>query len=457
MVDVADTRSRYQQVAGFLDERGRRLFAANEALASGHGGVSTVSIATGIARSTINRGIKELQAGRNEIGGRVRRPGGGRKSAVAHQPDLPAALEALIEDAIRGDPMTPLRWVSRSLRNLVRALGAQGYRVSQRVVANLLRDLNYSCQANRKTREGANHPDRDAQFAHINATVKAAITARQPAISVDTKKKELVGDFKNAGHELRRQRDPEPVRVHDFEVPELGKVAPYGVYDIAANHGWVSVGVDADTAGFAVESIRRWWYRLGKARYPDAKRLVVTADCGGSNGVRVRLWKRELQRFANETGLAVNVTHLPPGTSKWNKIGVSRTHLQRKEVWSYTRDGGRPPEAGSQVQASNHCKLRPSKATVVSVAAKGGTRSRQVWSGEASESEPLMTCRNSMGDVKTGGAIFFRDQLGGGPEACLSGIRHIGGAKPDQALVWNVRTCRPDVKGEAQVAKTARA
>jgi hypothetical protein len=299
MIDVADLRSRYQRAAGFLDERGRRLFAANEVLASGRGGVSAAAVATGVARSTINRGIKELQAGGNDIGGRVRRPGGGRKSAVAHQPDLPAALEALIEDAIRGDPMTPLRWVSRGLRNIARAVRAQGYRVSQRVVAKLLGELKYSCQANRKTREGANHPDRDAQFVHINATVKAAIVAGQPALSVDTKKKELVGDFKNAGHELRRQRDPEPVRVHDFELPELGKVAPYGVYDIAANHGWVSVGVDADTAAFAVESIRRWWHRLGKARYPDATRLVVTADCGGSNGARVRLWKRELQRFAN--------------------------------------------------------------------------------------------------------------------------------------------------------------
>jgi hypothetical protein len=320
VVDIDDIRVSYEQAVEFVDERGRRLFAANEAVAQGHGGVTAASSATGIARSTITRGIKELQSGRNEIGARVRRAGGGRKSAVAHQPGLPAALEALIEDAIRGDPMTPLRWVSRSLRNLVRALDAQGYQASQRVVADLLRDLKYSCQANRKTREGANHPDRDAQFAHINATVKAAIAAGQPAISVDTKKKELVGDFKNGGCELRRQKDPQSVRVHDFELPELGKVAPYGVYDIAANHGWVSVGIDADTAAFAVESIRRWWYRLGRARYPDAKYLVVTADCGGSNGMRVRLWKRELQRFANECGLAIKVTHLPPGTSKWNKV-----------------------------------------------------------------------------------------------------------------------------------------
>ncbi len=456
MIDIADIRSRYQQTRGFLDERGRRLFAANEALAQGQGGVTAVSAATGVARSTINRGIRELRSGQNPIGSRVRRQGGGRKSAVTRQPSLPAALEALIEDAIRGDPGSPLRWVSRSQRHLVKALAAQGFQASQRVVANLLRDLKYSCQANQKTKEGGNHPDRDAQFAHINTTVKTAIAAGEPAISVDTKKKELVGDFKNAGRELRPQGKPEKVRAHDFKLPELGKVAPYGVYDIAANHGWVSVGIDADTGAFAVERIRRWWHKLGQARYPSATCLTITADCGGSNGARVKLWKRELQVFANETGLAVTVTHLPPGTSKWNKIGVSRTRLQTKEVWNYTRDRGRSPEAGSQVQASNHCKLLLSKAMVVSVAAKGGIQFRQVWSGEASESKPSMTCRNSIGDVKTGGAIFSRDQRGGGPEACPSGIRHVGGAKPDQALVWNVRTCRSDAKGDVQAAKTAR-
>ena len=320
MIDIEGIRCRYQRAKAFLDERGRRLFAANEALAHGYGGITAVAAATGLARSTINRGIHELQSGQNPIGNRVRRAGGGRKSAVTHQPDLPAALEALIEDAIRGDPCSPLRWVSRSLRHLVTALSAKGFQASQRVVANLLHDLKYSCQANQKTREGGNHPDRDAQFAHINATVKAAIAAGEPAISVDTKKKELVGDFKNAGCELRPQGQPEPVRVHDFKIPELGKVAPYGVYDIAANHGWVSVGIDADTGAFAVESIRRWWQKLGRARYPNAIRLVITADCGGSNGAKVKLWKRELQRFTNETGLAVTVTHLPPGTSKWNKI-----------------------------------------------------------------------------------------------------------------------------------------
>jgi hypothetical protein len=318
--DIDDIGRRYQAASAFLDERGRRLFVANEALALGYGGVTAASMATGVARSTINRGIAELRAGRPDQGPRIRRPGGGRKRAVIRQPTLLTALETLIEDAIRGDPESPLRWVSRSQRNIVTALTGQGFQASQKLVGQLLRQLKYSCQANRKTREGSSNPDRDAQFQHINAAVKAAIADDQPAISVDTKKKELVGDFKNGGRELRRQGDPEAVRVHDFMIPELGKAAPYGVYDIAANEGWVSVGIDADTAAFAVESIRRWWWKLGKSRYPTATTLTITADCGGSNGARVRLWKRELQRFANETGLDVTVTHLPPGTSKWNKI-----------------------------------------------------------------------------------------------------------------------------------------
>jgi hypothetical protein len=320
VIGIDDIRQRYQNASGFLDERGRRLFAANEALALGYGGVTAASMATGLARSTINRGIAELRAGRQDPRPRIRRPGGGRKKAQVHQPDLLAALEALVEDAIRGDPCSPLLWVSRSQRHIVTALTAQGFKVSQKLVGKLLRQLKYGCQANHKTREGASNPDRDAQFRHINTTVKAAIADGQPVISVDTKKKELVGDFKNGGRELRRQGDPEAVRVHDFVIPELGKAAPYGVYDIAANEGWVSVGIDADTAAFAVESIRRWWQKLGKPRYPNATTLTITADCGGSNGARVKLWKRELQRFANEAGLDVTVNHLPPGTSKWNKI-----------------------------------------------------------------------------------------------------------------------------------------
>ena len=320
MIDVDDLRARYRQAAKFLDERGRRLFAADEALALGYGGVSAASAATGSARSTIRRAIVELRGGVDPIGSRVRRPGGGRERAVVLQPDLPAALEALIEDAIRGDPEAPPRRVSRSQRQIARALLGRGFRVGQKLVGLLPRGLGYGCQANRKTREGTSHPDRDARFAHIDTTVRKAIAAGEPAISADTEKKGLVGDFKNPGRGLRPKGNPEPVRVHDFELPESGEVAPYGVHGLAADAGRVSVGVDADTAASAVESIRRRWRRLGRARCPEAKRLVIAADRGGGDGVRLRLWKRELQRFANETGLAVTVAHLPPGTSKWNRI-----------------------------------------------------------------------------------------------------------------------------------------
>ena len=319
-MDTDGLRCRFQRLEPFLDERGRRLFAANEALSLGRGGTSAVAAATGIARSTIIRGVAELKQAGNEVSSRIRRPGAGRRRAEATQPGLPEAIEALVDDAIRGDPEATLRWVSRSQRNIVKTLRERGYKVSQKLVGRLLRQLGYSCQANRKTLEGSSHPDRDAQFQYINGATKTAIANGEPVISVDTKKKELVGDFKNPGKELRRRGDPEPVRVHDFKLEELGKAAPYGVYDIAANQGWVNVGVDGDTAAFAVESIRRWWFRLGKSRYPEAKRLHITADSGGSNGARVRLWKVELQKLANETGLEITVTHLPPGTSKWNKI-----------------------------------------------------------------------------------------------------------------------------------------
>ena len=251
---------------------------------------------------------------------RVRRPGGGRKPKIETEPGLLEALEDLVQSAIRGDPEATLLWVSQSQRHLVRALAERGFTASQKLVGRLLRRLGFSLQANRKTFEGASHPDRDAQFEHINQKIRRFQNARQPAISVDTKKKELVGDFKNGGRELRPKGDPEPVRVHDFKIPELGKVAPYGVYDIAANSGWVNVGIDHDTAAFAVESIRRWWRALGQKRYLGATSLLITADCGGSNGARVRLWKRELQTFANETGLSITVAHHPPGTSKWNRI-----------------------------------------------------------------------------------------------------------------------------------------
>jgi len=320
MIDVVAIRARFETLAPYLDERARRLLAATEARAVGRGGVAAVSAATGVARSTIGRGLAELQAADARLERRVRRPGGGRRPKTETEPGLLAALEELVQSATRGDPEAALLWVSRSQRHLAGALADRGFTASQKLVGRLLRKLGFSLQANRKTLEGASHPDRDAQFEHINQKIKQFQAAGQPAISVDTKKKELVGDFKNGGRELRPKGDPEAVRVHDFKIPELGKVAPYGVYDITDNSGWVNVGIDHDTAAFAVESIRRWWNLLGKDRYPGSAGLLITADCGGSNGARVRLWKRELQTFANETGLAITVCHHPPGTSKWNRI-----------------------------------------------------------------------------------------------------------------------------------------
>lgn len=312
---------RYEAVAGHLDERGLRLFAASEARAAGRGGIATVSQVTGIARSTIGRGLKDLEGEAAEWPyGRVRRSGGGRKAARVTQPGLRQALLQLVASATRGDPQAIMLWVSRSQRHLAAALTAQGYQVSANLVGRLLTDLGFSLQANAKTREGSRHPDRDAQFQLINDSVERFCRTGQPAISVDTKKKELVGDFKNAGRELRRKGRPQEVRVHDFVIRGKGRAVPYGVYDIAANQGWVSVGIGHDTASFAVESIRRWWRRMGRKRYPQAKRLMITADCGGSNGSRVRLWKLELQKLADQTGLAITVAHHPPGTSKWNRI-----------------------------------------------------------------------------------------------------------------------------------------
>ncbi len=318
VIDVEPIRERFSAVAPFLDERGRRLVAAAEAFAAGYGGIAAVATATGMAPSTIGRGLKELA--QDEPSEQVRRPGAGRKPAIAKDPRLLPDLEALVEPTTRGDPQAPLRWTCKSVRRLAQALQAQGHQVSRTLVAELLNAAGYSLQGNRKTKEGDSHPDRDAQFAHINTQVAAALTEQQPVISVDTKKKELVGDFRNPGREYRPQGDPEEVRVHDFLIKELGRAVPYGVYDLAANSGWVSVGVDHDTAAFAVNSIRQWWLTVGRGRYPGATRLLITADGGGSNGSRVRLWKRELQTLANELDLDIAVSHLPPGTSKWNKI-----------------------------------------------------------------------------------------------------------------------------------------
>jgi len=320
-VDEAAIRQRYQVLADVADERVRRLMVAAEALAIGRGGQLAVARATGVSRTMIQRGIREvrhpeLQAPK----GRVRRPGGGRKAMVVLDPTLRDDLERLVEPTSRGDPESPLRWTCKSVRKLAAELTAQGHQTSHRMVAELLHDLGYSLQANQKTLEGSDHPDRNAQFEYLNGAVQQQLWAGEPTISVDTKKRELIGPFKNGGRELRPKGEPEQVLTHDFIIRELGRVSPYGVYDLAQNEAWVSVGVDHDTAAFAVESIRRWWWSMGFAVYPKATRLLITADAGGSNGYRLRLWKLELQKLADETGLEIAVCHFPPGTSKWNKI-----------------------------------------------------------------------------------------------------------------------------------------
>src|SRR3954454_16451088 len=320
MIDPTGIRARFTLLLPHLDERRRRLFAATEARTAGYGGIAAVSRATGIAVSTIGRGLKELATAARLDAERVRCPGGGRKPLVPTDAALLDDLLALVAPCERGDPMSPLRWTCKSLRRLAGELAARGHRISHTVVGELLKQQKFSLQANCKTREGSSHPDRDAQFAYISQSVSAALAEQQPVISVDTKKKELVGDFKNGGREWRPRGEPDEVRVHDFLIKGLGRAVPYGIYDLAANAGWVSVGMNHDTSAFAVQTIRRWWHEIGQTRYPSAKRLVITADGGGSNGTRLRPWKRELQGLANETGLDLEVHHLPPGTSKWNKI-----------------------------------------------------------------------------------------------------------------------------------------
>ena len=320
MIDRDGIGMRWETLGCKLDERGQRLFAANEVRAAGHGALAVVSEITGLARSTINRGEDDLDEGPLPDG-RVRRKGGGPKPLCERYPTLVPDLQQLAEPATMGDPMRALKWVSKSPAKLASALNERGHEVSANTVAKLLEEkLKYSRQVNRKTREGASHPDRNAQFEHINAKVGAAQAAGQPVISVDTKKKELIGNFKNGGSDYRPKGDPYRVNVHDFEDKALGKVVPYGVYDVGANAGWVSLGITSDTAEFAVNSIRTWIDRVGRPRYPHMHELTITADCGGSNGARVRLWKVELQKLADESGLTLKVHHYPPGTSKWNKI-----------------------------------------------------------------------------------------------------------------------------------------
>jgi hypothetical protein len=326
MEPVESIKQRFERMQGSLNERARRLFAATEALAIGWGGVASVARATGIAPSTIGVGKAEVRA-LEESGApslppnRSRRAGGGRKKLADKDPTLLSDLERLVEPVTRGDPESPLRWTAKSVVTLSEELVRQGHKASPTTVATLLKSMQYSLQGNKKTKEGSSrHPDRNAQFEHINKRVEEAIAEGNPALSVDTKKKELVGDFKNAGQELRPKGNPEEVQVHDFVDPKQGRVSPYGVYDLANNEAWVNVGIDHDTGAFAVASIRRWWQEMGSPRFADAGSILITADGGGSNGSRLRLWKVELQKFADELQKPISVCHFPPGTSKWNKI-----------------------------------------------------------------------------------------------------------------------------------------
>ncbi len=321
MIDSAAIQRRHEFLNPILTEQSRRWWAAAEALVVGRGGKAAVARATGVSRRAIAVGAAELaDPARRAPAGRVRRSGGGRKRTVALDPKLREDLERLVEPVSRGDPESPLRWTCKSVRKLAEELRQQGHQTSHRMVAALLHELGYSLQANRKVLEGSQHPDRNAQFEHLNRMAQLQLEAGEPVISVDTKKKELVGAFKNGGREWQPTGQPEPVNVYDYPSTALGRATPYGVYDVGENEGWVSVGVDHDTASFAVESIRRWWQQMGQVAYPQASRLLISADGGGSNGYRVRLWKLELQQLADQTGLEVMVCHLPPGTSKWNKI-----------------------------------------------------------------------------------------------------------------------------------------
>jgi transposase len=311
--------AKYAVIGGLLDERARRLWAATESRTIGYGGDALVSEATGIARETIRNGRRQLEAGVG-VDGRLRRPGAGRPRLEDDQPGLKEALEALVEPLTRGDPMSPLRWTCKSKAKLAAALTKQGWKVSATKVGRMLHEMGYSLQSNRKNLEGKSHPDRNKQFEYINATAERFLKRKQPVISVDTKKKELVGNFKNAGKEWRPSGKPEQVFVHDFPQDAVGKAIPYGVYDMARNEAYVNVGRDHDTPAFAVASIRRWWTTMGRLAHPTAKNLYIIADAGGSNGYRARAWKVELQEFADEFRLAVSVSHFPPGTSKWNKV-----------------------------------------------------------------------------------------------------------------------------------------
>jgi len=320
MKSPSDLGKKLAGVWPLLDERTRRLFAANEARALGRCGVSQVSRACGLSRKAISKGIKEIEAGTALAPGRVRQPGGGRRKITEHDPRLPGAMERMIDPETRGDPESPLRWTCKSTRTLAAQLSRQRHRISHTKVAQLLHDLGYSLQSNRKTEEGEDHPDRDAQFRYINTKVKRALAKGAPVVSVDTKKKELVGNYANGGEQWLPEKTPVKVKGHDFPGPDVPRAYPYGIYDLGRNTGFVNLGTDHDTGAFAVASIRGWWRHEGRRLYPAAKDLLITADAGGSNGSRLRLWKMELQTLADQTGLSISVCHFPPGTSKWNKI-----------------------------------------------------------------------------------------------------------------------------------------
>ncbi len=311
---------KYNAIKDCLNEKGKRLWAAVEATSYGRGGFNAICIATGLSTATLARGIKELRSPISTGTGRVRKPGGGRKKLSQKSPSLIHALEQLVDPTAKGDPESHLRWTSKSLRHLTEALQKQGHQISRQTTAGLLHELGYSLQANQKALQGTSHEDRDTQFRFINDSVSDMQNREQPTISVDTKKKELIGNYKNNGQEYQKKECPIKVKDHDFPDARLGKVVPYGVYDIGKNKGWVAVGISSDTAQFAVNTIRTWWYKMGVQLYPNAEELLITADCGGSNGYRVRLWKIELQKLANEVKIKIHVRHFPPGTSKWNKI-----------------------------------------------------------------------------------------------------------------------------------------
>ena len=350
MVDERAIAERYRllNARGVLDERTRRLWAAAEARSAGYGGVSAVVRATGISESTVLRGLADLDSEQRPAPGRLRRHPG-RPPILEREPGLEGDLERLVDPVTRGDPESPLRWTSKSGAKLAEALREMGHEVVERTVLRLLKAKGYSLQANKKTREGASHADRDRQFEHINETVKAAIAEGQPAISVDTKKRELVGDFKAVGREFEPKGRPVEVRTHDFKDKQLGHAIPYGVYDLTADEGWVSVGITRDTATFATNAILDWWEQLGKARYPNATTLTITADCGGSNSPRTRLWKLEVQRLANKTGLEIVVCHFPPGTSKWNKSAWAGAHQGAMKCCRRSAGRGSRLDIGAQV------------------------------------------------------------------------------------------------------------